>query len=110
MVRFSNSVSSDDCGTTYGRNRHIPNRIWESAISNADWEPWHVQFDFWNFALAALMAVLVMAKRKQRPKNQPKKEKRDFAQTTFSVFQQGSGTKPNLRSAGQRHSRSSHGR
>jgi hypothetical protein len=67
------------------------------------------KFDF-GFRAAGFVSELVMPKRKQKAKNQSKKEKRDFAQTTFSTFQQGSGTKPNLRVSSQRHSRSSHGR
>ena len=70
---------------------------------------WCVSLIF-EFRSSDFMAVLVMPKRKQKSKNQPKKDKRDFAQTTFSAFQQAPGTKPNLRASGQRHSRSSHGR
>jgi hypothetical protein len=48
-----------------------------------------------------------MPKTKSRPKpKQPRKEKRDFAQTAFSVFQKGTGVKV----SSQRHSRSGRGK
>jgi len=47
-----------------------------------------------------------MPKPKRKPKTQPRKEKRDFAQTAFSVFQKATGVKV----MAQRHSRSSRGK
>jgi hypothetical protein len=50
-----------------------------------------------------------MPKTKRSPKNK-RKEKRDFAQTAFSVFQKATGAKPNARQSAQRHSRSGRGK
>jgi hypothetical protein len=47
-----------------------------------------------------------MPKTKPKSKNQPKREKRDFAPTAFSVFQKGTGVKV----ISQRHSRSGRGK
>jgi hypothetical protein len=47
-----------------------------------------------------------MPKTKRKSKNQPRKEKRDFTPTAFSVFQKGTGVKVNA----QRHSRSGRGK
>jgi hypothetical protein len=47
-----------------------------------------------------------MPKSKRKSKTQPRKEKRDFAQTTFSGFQNMTGIKVNS----QRHSRSGRGK
>jgi hypothetical protein len=47
-----------------------------------------------------------MRKSKRRPKTKPGKDKRDFAQTAFSVFQKATGVKV----VAQRHSRSSRGK
>jgi hypothetical protein len=46
------------------------------------------------------------AETKRKSKNQPRKEKRDFAQTAFSVFQKSTGVKV----SSQRHSRSGRGK
>jgi hypothetical protein len=47
-----------------------------------------------------------MPKSKRKSKTQPRKEKRDFAQTAFSVFQKATGVKVKA----QRHSRSRRGK
>jgi hypothetical protein len=48
---------------------------------------------------------------KSKPKGKPKKEKRDFAQTAFAVFQKATGIKQSkARHSAQRHSRSGRGR
>jgi hypothetical protein len=47
-----------------------------------------------------------MPKTKRKSKTQPRKEKRDFTPTAFSVFQKGTGVKVNA----QRHSRSGRGK
>jgi hypothetical protein len=47
-----------------------------------------------------------MPKTKRKSKHQPRKEKRDFAPTAFSVFQKGTGVKV----ISQRHSRSGRGK
>jgi hypothetical protein len=51
-----------------------------------------------------------MPKTKRKLKNQTKKEKGDFAQTAFSVFQKATGAKPNLRQADAGRSRSGRGK
>jgi hypothetical protein len=81
----------------------------KSAYPEAHGSIWRESLIF-GFRAAGFVSELVMPKRKPKARNQSKKEKRDFAQTTFSIFQQAPGTKPNLRASSQRHSRSSHGR
>jgi hypothetical protein len=49
-----------------------------------------------------------MPKSKRKSKTEPRKEKRDFAQTAFSVFQKATGIK--TRHSTQRHSRSGRGK
>jgi hypothetical protein len=52
------------------------------------------------------MAMFAMPKSKRSPKVKPRKEKRDFAQTAFSVFQKATG----IKAKPQRHSRSGRGK
>jgi hypothetical protein len=54
--------------------------------------------------------ICIMQKAKQKAKAQPKREKRDFAQTAFSVFQQATGAKPKTQHPFQRHTRSGRGK
>jgi hypothetical protein len=58
------------------------------------------------------MANFDMHKRttKRKSKKQQNREKRDFAETAFAVFQQATGNKPEPRHSAQRHSRSGRGR
>jgi len=51
-----------------------------------------------------------MPKSKRKPKKQQNREKRDFAETAFAVFQQATGSKPKAPHSAQRHSRSSRGK
>jgi hypothetical protein len=67
------------------------------------------QFEFGNFAGRRSVAGFAMPK--SNPKDKPKKEKRDFAQTAFAVFQKATGIKQSkARHSAQRHSRSGRGR
>jgi hypothetical protein len=52
-----------------------------------------------------------MSKPKRKSKTKPRKDKRDFAQTAFSVFQKATGIKQSqARQSAQRHSRSGRGK
>jgi hypothetical protein len=55
--------------------------------------------------------MLDMPKAKRKSKTQPRKEKRDFAQTAFSVFQKATGVKQSKSPhSAQRHTRSGRGK
>jgi hypothetical protein len=47
---------------------------------------------------------------KAKAKAKQRKPQRDFAQTTFGVFQKATGAKPNTRQSAQRNSRSDRGK
>jgi hypothetical protein len=64
------------------------------------------QFGLGRFIFSDSWQCCDMPKTKRKSKNQPRKEKRDFAPNAFSIFQKGTGVKVNA----QRHSRSGRGK